>query len=704
MNIKIKTILTVGLMLSSQVWSAEFYVSPQGSDANDGSPAKPFATLERARDAMRAVNKSGGDTVWIHGGNFALPKTFELAAADSGVMYRSVAGETVRLSGGRVVAAADFKPVTDAATLARITETARGKIVELDLTALGVQHRRSYPDVFNDNGSLMELYFNGVRMPLSRFPNRDYMTMKRVLHNAGGITNQNWRNAENNTEKVAPGSVGGTFEYRAEFAAQHASWQKVLERGVWLKGYWRIPWENEAIRVKAIDVSNKTVTFAKPIPGGIGNKYKRPTGSGEEKYWLMNLLEEVDQPGEWCVDFPSSKLYFYPPAPLVCARITICDNDQPVIRMTDARSVVLRQLTVEHSLGHGIEINGGLSNLVAGCVVRNVLHYGVKLDGGYGHEVLSCDLYNLGAGGVWLGGGDEKSSPRVPAGHRVLNNHIHDFALIERVYAPGVNSGFTGGGGGGHHPAVGMYVAHNLVHGTPHAGMLFGSWDSLFEYNEILDFCKISNDMGGWYCYDQFALDGNHTFRYNYIHSSGEGDGVYFDNDHRDMHIYGNVIALDSAGKRGTAFLYKIGTQGKGNPQSIECTNNIAINCNYGYEFVSALPSKIENNIAVSCKHPFSWGAVVDGKVVRTNANFASGKNVSYDGDPGFVNFAKKDFRLKPDAKVFKDLPGFQPIPLDKIGLFTDEYRQQLPTDKEAGRVGSGNGETLGVEIEDRTY
>ena len=77
---------------------------------------------------------------------------------------------------------------------------------------------------------------------------------------------------------------------------------------------------------------------------------------------------------------------------------------------------------------------------------------------------------------------------------------------------------------------------------------------------------------------------------------------------------------------------------------------------------------------------------------------------MSYHGDPGFVNFAKKDFRLKPDAKVFKDLPGFQPIPFDKIGLFTDEYRQQLPTDKEAGRVDSGNSETLGVEIEDRIY
>ena len=54
------------------------------------------------------------------------------------------------------------------------------------------------------------------------------------------------------------------------------------------------------------------------------------------------------------------------------------------------------------------------------------------------------------------------------------------------------------------------------------------------------------------------------------------------------------------------------------------------------------------------------------------------------------MDFAKGDFRLKPDAKVFKDLPGFQPIPFDKIGLFVDEYRRRLPSDAEAGRVGSG--------------
>ncbi len=677
---------------------------------NPGTAGKPFATLERARNAVREERKGGHDsmptTIWLHAGDYQLEKTWELTAEDSGserapVVYRGADDKPARLLGSRLVRACDFQPVSAPATLARIHKNARGRILELDLLSAGIAHRNPYPDVFTDSGNLIEVFYKGRRMPLARFPNEGYMTMKKVLDNAGGLRDRNWASS---TWTAPPGNgSGGTFEYREEFYDEHADWQKVLDHGVWLKGYWRVPWQNEAARVQSIDTGKHTVTFAKAVPGGIGSKYQRPEGSGKEQYWLMNLLEAVDSPGEWCVDFKDQKLYFYPPALLKDGQVQIADNSGPIIRLDGASHIILRQLTVEQGLGHGMEIKGGRGNQVAGCVVRNVSRYGVVLDGGCGNEVLSSDLYWLGAGGVWLGGGDETSAPHVPAGHRVINNHIHHFAQIERVYAPGVNCGYTGGGGGGHHPAVGMLVAHNLIHDTPHAGVLHGSWDSVFEFNDISGFCQVSNDMGGFYCYELFERGGNQTFRYNYLHDSAEGDGIYFDNDHRDMHLYGNIVALDSKGKRGTGFLYKIGSQAKGNPQSIDCTNNIAIHCKWGFEFVSALSSRIANNVAVNCEKPFAWTLIHGKDSVRGNDSFGSGKNVSYDSDPGFVNMGKNDFRLKRDSKIFSDLPGFKPIPVDQIGLYVDEYRKRLPNDEEAGRTPkSRTGDALGVEIEDR--
>jgi len=700
----------VGLLLTTAFcpWlaRADVYVSPQGSDAADGSATYPFASLEQARDAVRSLrsgSRSGTPmTVWLTAGDYWLPKSFKLAATDSDTIYRSAPGEPVRLRGGRPMAAADFHPVTNILTLARIAPAAQGKVLELDLNQAGLAHTGRYPDVFQDNGGLLDVYFKDRRMPLARFPNEGYMTLRRVLDNAGGLTTTNW--SDSTWSDVRSNGVGGTFEYREAFYAEHARWQKVLDHGVWLKGYWRVPWENEAIRVQAIDTARHTVTFAKPIPGGIGSKYQRPQGSGREQYWLMNLLEAVDQPGEWCVDFKDHKLYFYPPAPLADGDVVIADNAEPLIELDGAANITLREMTVEQGLGNGIEVDNGSSNLVAGCTLRNLDGNGVVFAGGFRNELLSSDLYWLGGGGVWLSGGDENAQPRISAGHRVINNHIHDFAQIQRVYAAGINAGFSGGGGGGHHSAVGMFVAHNLIHDTPHVGILFGSWDSIYEYNEILEYCRVSNDMGAWYCYDLYSRLGNQTFRYNYVHASPEGDGVYFDHDHRDMHIYGNIIALDSRGKRGTGFLYKIGSQA-GLPQSIDCTNNIAIHCHYGFEFVSALPSHIENNVTVDCQVPFTWQWVQGGHLVRTNDFFASGKNLSYQGDPGFANYADGDYRLRPDARIFRDLPGFQPIPFEKMGLYTDDYRRQLPTDEAAGRhQAAGDKEALGVEIKDRTY
>jgi len=689
------------------VAAVDFHVAPAGSDTADGSKAHPFATLERARDAVRA-SKERPATVWIAPGDYSFAKPFELTAVDSGnaaqpIVYRGEEGRAPRLLGGRKLAASDFKPVTDPATLARIPESLRGKIVALDMKALGVAHAGPYPDVFSDTGGIADLCYHGQRRPLSRFPKQGYMTFKRVLYTAGGPQG-NWRNA-NNTQHLPPGSTGGIFEYRPEFQEKHALWATQLERGVWFRGYWRVTWENSALRVLAIDPVAHTATFAKPIPNGIGNKYTRPEGNGRESYCAINLLEEIAEPGEWAMDFKDGKIYFYPPGPLEKAEVQLLDRTEPVIHLNGASHLVLRGLTVENALGDGITVTGGSNNLIAGCTVRTVDRYAVVLNGGQNHTVLSSDLSHLGCGGVWLGGGDDQAEPRIPAGHKVVNNHIHDFSELVPVYTPGVNCGFTGGGNGGHHTAVGMLVAHNLIHDTPHGGVLFGSMDSVFEYNEIFRFCMTSNDLGAFYAYDLINRKfGNITFRYNFMHSSAIGDGIYFDHDHPDMHLQGNIACLKSDGKRGTGFLYKIGSQAKF-PQGIDCTNNLSIQNKVGFEFVSVLPNqgRIENNVAVACKTPMTWREVRDGKSV-TAPDYASGKNMVYTDDPGFVNAAALDFRLKPDAQLLRDLPGFEPIPVEKIGLYVDEYRKTLPDPAELDREGKQHPPSpgLGYDILDR--
>lgn len=56
------------LLVLSTAGADDLYVSPKGSDTASGSKQHPFATLGRARDAVRKVSKDQDVTIWIEGG------------------------------------------------------------------------------------------------------------------------------------------------------------------------------------------------------------------------------------------------------------------------------------------------------------------------------------------------------------------------------------------------------------------------------------------------------------------------------------------------------------------------------------------------------------------------------------------------------------------------------------------------------------
>ncbi len=87
--------------------STEFWISSDGSDASPGTQSEPFLTLERARNAIRALDKSrreGEIVVYIRGGTYRLTQTFALDPNDSGlnghkVTYCAAPGERPVITG-----------------------------------------------------------------------------------------------------------------------------------------------------------------------------------------------------------------------------------------------------------------------------------------------------------------------------------------------------------------------------------------------------------------------------------------------------------------------------------------------------------------------------------------------------------------------------------------------------------------------------
>ena len=212
---RLLAVLLIALMLPVSASAAKkFYVAVNGNDAwsgrravpNRGKTDGPFATLEKARDAVRKLKErghvpSGGITVWVRGGNYKVAGTFKLEAEDSGsekspIVYRAFKGEKPVFSGA--VRVTDFKPVSDPAILARLPEESRTKVVQADLKALGITDIaplqlggfagglgfRTHP--------LMELFFNGHALPLARWPNQGFVHVAKTGGEAtapGGTAN-----------------------------------------------------------------------------------------------------------------------------------------------------------------------------------------------------------------------------------------------------------------------------------------------------------------------------------------------------------------------------------------------------------------------------------------------------------------------------------------------------------------------------------
>src|SRR5437762_3624642 len=97
--------LAVLLALSALACGAEFFVAPDGDDANPGTRERPFGTLQRAQLAARTAKGDGHLMVFVRGGTFRLREPLVFTAQDSGVshaeiFWQAVKGETPVISGG----------------------------------------------------------------------------------------------------------------------------------------------------------------------------------------------------------------------------------------------------------------------------------------------------------------------------------------------------------------------------------------------------------------------------------------------------------------------------------------------------------------------------------------------------------------------------------------------------------------------------
>lgn len=657
--------------------AATFYVAPRGSDTHLGTRQQPFATLDRAREAVRQLDKSkltGPVIVEIAGGVYELAQPLEFTAADSGtaacpIEYRARQGEQVRFVAGKTVTG--WQRVTDPAVLQRLAPSAHGKVMQADLKALGLTDLQGInsPQTYQSDPGL-EVFFQDQPMTLARYPNSGYMHIKSAL------------DAEGNPK---PASVIVTTPHSRFVCddARPAQWTK--EKDIWLHGFWTYDWADSRIPLGSVDPSTNTITL------GSGNAaYGIRTGMW---FYAENVLPELDSPGEWYLDRGSSILYFWPTAPLTKGKVVVSTVRDP-FRLTEVSHVTFRGLTVEAGRGSAFTIKGGSDVRVVGCTIRNMGNWAVKVDGGTHHGVVGCDITGMGQGGIHLEGGDRKTL--TPAGHYADNNHIHHTSRWDPVYQQAIAL-----------RGVGNSATHNLIDNVPHIAIGFADNDMTIEYNEIHSAVFQSNDAGAIYTSppdETWSMRG-HKIRYNYLHNihgfeSRGCMGVYLDDCFSSADISHNVF-YDVA----TGILIGGGRDNLMN-------NNLFVNCRAAFSIdarglgwakgVGTFATKELHDLKYqqppwSVKYPELLGILEDeplapkGNVARHNVvwggkwGWTQPQALPYvtiednlvEVDPQFVGAPPQSFRLAKDSPARKI--GFRPIPMDRIGVYESAERASWP-------------------------
>ncbi len=478
------------------------YVSVAAPSGGDGSEEHPFNTIASARDYARANKTQDRATeIIIREGTYNLGGVLSFVDSDSNTCIRPYGSEKVILRGGKTLPISDFSQASDS----RIKAGAAGKVLKVNLNDMGIAAPKLYVTGhstaelsaagYSGMGTDSTVYASGEMMRPARYPNEGYMTIKSVTQNGS---------AKNKLPMI--------------FTADEdmSRWSAASDARVF--GYWYYDWSDQTTPVAGI--TDGTITTAYPSGYGVREG---------QRFYIYNLLEELDAPGEWFYDKADGNFYFYPPEG--CTEVTLCTDVSGIISVDGADSVEIMGLDIQNSGYDAVAISRSTFVTVRNCKVTNAASYGIKA---YGKNlrVLENTVSSVGRSGIGTGGGDTKTLEAC--GNVIRDNKIYDTSKLVTRYTPSLRI-----------EGVGVRAEGNKLYDAPHCAVIFGGNDHVIAGNEIYNVVTDSADSGAIYA-GRSAVSRGTQISGNYIHdiatasSHGAVYGIYLDDCMCGVSMSGN--------------------------------------------------------------------------------------------------------------------------------------------------------------------
>ncbi len=506
--------------------SVTIYVSPTGLSTGSGATPLTAVSFTQAKTVARS-NTSQTCFILLLDGTYTSALTLDntdTRSKTAPLIIKSANYRGAVIQPLTAINRNDFAAIPDSIKNRIIDTVAKGKVKQLDLTPYNLGTIANWPNVFSYPVTITtssstrllwpKFFVDGIPIPMSQYPNEGTMPMNGVIN------------------KGSSGSLpGGSFKYKD---ARTNYWQTAVRDGLWLRGNWRVDWQMDFVKTLSLSTADSTIVQVQGVPGGLGNKYASPEGSYSEPYVAVNLVEEIDKEGEWCMNTTTKRIYMWVPA---TGNIGVAYNASvAAINLTNVSNVSVENIAISAGAGDGIKLNGCTNCVVAGCDIAYCSGYGVFLQAGSACNIRSNDIHHVGQGGVFILSGNFTAEQKTltASNHRVVNNHIYSYAREVFLYSAAVDT----------RNAIGTYVANNRIYDCPHVGVLYGGNSNVMEYNDVSDVVKTYSDMGAFYTAESWTERGD-SIRYNYIHDmSYKGSGLYPDN-YASGHSFTYNIAAD---------------------------------------------------------------------------------------------------------------------------------------------------------------
>ena len=267
------------ILCSHWLLADEIWISPKGSDFNDGTRQSPKATLtsalRQAREWRRTEDNriQGGITIYMEGGTYAFHEPVFIRPEDSGTkesptIIRSVDDEKVILSGG--ISINGWKK--------------QGKVWVADVP------------VFNGRPlDFRQLWVNGKKAVRARDV-EDFEKMNRIC----------CVDEKNEILYVPAVSIRRLIDNKGNLKAKYA--EMVLHQ----------MWCVANLRIRSVEVQGDSAAIRFHQPESriqFEHPWPRPmvtTNGHNSAFYLTNARELQDVPGEWYHDIDARKVYYYP--------------------------------------------------------------------------------------------------------------------------------------------------------------------------------------------------------------------------------------------------------------------------------------------------------------------------------------------------------------------------------------------------------